>query len=119
MALLGLFLGFLEVRAPHAEGAEVEATGLDRRPRQEITLSTYYPSPRGVYNELQTRTLEVVGELRLRQGAVGAARPDCTPDRRGTLWFEHDVPLDKRFYDRLSFCAMVDSTLRWVAVSGQ
>jgi len=107
---------------------------------EEVTLSTYYPSPRGVYDELRTldntflaiqqgnvgvgtvephERLEVNGGLRLNP--LEARRPACTVERRGTLWYERDVKLESGngHVDRLLFCAKVLDRYQWVMVVGQ
>ncbi len=47
--------------------------------QEEITITTYYPSPYGSYNELETRTL-YFGET--QDGLVSFKYPDTTYDRR-------------------------------------
>ena len=42
---------------------------------EEITLTTYYPSPRGVYNELRTAGNVQIGLL--DPPALGLPRGDC------------------------------------------
>ena len=105
---------------------------------EEVTLTTYYPSPRGVYEELRTtqntwlateggrvgigtaspnEKLEVNGGVRLNP--VSSARPSCTAQTRGTLWFERDVPAQGRLVDRLEFCARVgENDYEWILVTG-
>ena len=106
---------------------------------EEITLTTYYPSPRGVYQELRTtgttvlatqdgnvgvgtetpgEKLEVNGGLRLNPRAAGDRKPACTDERRGTLWFEPDVQLMGQTTDQLEFCALVNGRYQWVMVLG-
>lgn len=46
---------------------------------EEITITTYYPSPYGSYNELDTRTLWFGEE---RNGLIGFNYPDTNYDRR-------------------------------------
>ena len=106
---------------------------------EEITLTTYYPSPRGVYQELRTtgttvlatpdgnvgigtatpsEKLEVNGGLRLNPQAAEGAKPACTAERRGTLWFEADAQLMEQTTDQLEFCALVNGQYRWVTILG-
>lgn len=106
---------------------------------EDLTLSTYYPSPRGVYEELHTSgnaffatqhgrvgigttspsaTLEVNGSLRLAPGTAAGAKPMCDSSRRGTLWFSQDVPTRDGPVDRLELCAHVYDMYQWVVVLG-
>ena len=106
---------------------------------EEITLTTYYPSPRGVYEELRTtkntflaiesgnvgigttapvEKVEVNGGLRLNPSAT-TTLPTCTAERRGTLWFQRDVKMGQQLIDRVEFCARVHNRYAWITVSGQ
>ena len=84
---------------------------------EDLTLSTYYPSPKGVYQELRTNTLEVAGRLQLTSPPVGG-RPVCTQETRGTLWFEREAQVGNQFVDRLEFCARIGDVYRWIIVHG-
>jgi len=112
---------------------------------EEITLTTYYPSPRGVYNELHSNiyrdfadpehfyvdpdALSVLNALKVSQltlngaaqmplSATGSGRPVCSPETRGTLWFAHDVEVEHGTVDQLQVCAHVFSTYQWVTLTG-
>ncbi len=103
---------------------------------EEMTLTTYYPSPRGMYKELRTTDntylatqaggvgigttaasvkLEVNGGVRLNTDAVS---PDCTEATRGTLWFQKDATVAPGHNDRMGICAQVDGAYRWVSLMG-
>jgi hypothetical protein len=106
---------------------------------EDIALTTYYPSPRGVYNELRTmgetllaqqtgnvgigtstpaEKLEVNGGVRLNPETAMGTKPACTPARRGTVWFIRDAQVEGGMVDQLEFCASVYGHPRWVVVSG-
>ena len=103
---------------------------------EQMTLTTYYPSPRGMYKELRTMDntylavqsggvgigtttagakLEVNGGVRLN---TNAASPDCIEATRGTLWFQQDAEVGVGHNDRLGICAQVDGNFRWVSLLG-
>ena len=54
---------------------------------EDITLTTYYPSPRGVYQNLQTQTLIVNGNLRIASGGPAPNSILTSTDALGnTAW---------------------------------
>jgi hypothetical protein len=106
---------------------------------EEITLTTYYPSPRGVYKELHIthnaflatqegnvgigtmmpgEKLEVNGGIRFNPTPTGANKPVCNAEKRGTVWFEEDVAVEGGVIDRLAFCALVSGQYHWVTIAG-
>ena len=85
---------------------------------EELTISTYYPSPRGVYDELVANHLRIKESLRFDLDRSPLSRPACTAETRGTLWFERDEPVEDGAVDRLLFCAQVLGQPQWVMVLG-
>jgi hypothetical protein len=107
---------------------------------EEIILTTYYPSPRGVYHELRTigktvlaqypganvgigaeapgEKLEVNGGVRLNPDPLSAVKPLCSEQKRGTLWFERNVEVGATRVDQLQLCALVQDQYRWVSLAG-
>ena len=83
---------------------------------EDITVSTYYPSPRGVYDELRANTVEVSQSIRFNP--THAVRPSCGADTRGTVWFAQDVAMGGAVVDALQFCARVTDRYQWVLVMG-
>ena len=83
---------------------------------EEMTLTTYYPSPRGIYDELRSNTMEISKTLRLNP--QGTARPACEETTRGSVWFAQDVTIGGLVVDALQFCALVSGEYRWVTVVG-
>jgi hypothetical protein len=86
---------------------------------EDITVSTYYPSPRGVYEELHAERVEVKGQMRLHPHPAAGLRPACTEAARGAFWFEQDADIGGIIADRLLFCARVADQYRWIMVLGQ
>ena len=105
----------------------------------DVTISTYYPSPRGVYEELRstgnawlatqagrvgigtdapTERLEVNGGLRLNPQPPQDELPVCTAERRGTLWFQPDAQMAGETADHLALCALVNGRYQWVIMLG-
>ena len=85
---------------------------------EDITISTYYPSPRGVYEELYAERLEITGQMRLHPHSAFDLRPACAQEARGTFWFEQDADIGGTIADRLLFCARVANGYQWVMVLG-
>ena len=83
---------------------------------EDVTLTTYYPSPRGVYDDLRSNSLEVAGPLQLL--TQGRVQPACDASRRGALWFQQDVPAGQILVDVLQFCSRVGDRYQWIAVVG-
>ena len=84
---------------------------------EDITVSTYYPSPRGVYDELRANTVEVNQSIRFNP-TKEAVRPACEAATRGTVWFAQDVAIGGVVADALEFCALVNDQYQWVVVMG-
>jgi hypothetical protein len=68
-------------------------------PEERITISTYYPSPYGSYNELATNTL--------LYGTLDSPPFECTPQREGATYYNS---IDKLIY--------VCNGSEWVSLSG-